>query len=296
MAYNEDEARSLVIEAGHRLLESGLIARTWGNISARISDTEFIITPSGRAYESLRPEELVKCKIADCSYEGTIKPSSEKGIHADGYRLRPECDFIIHTHQFYATVVGVLGADIREPHIPCAGYGMPSTGRLRKAVAAAVEANPDSKAILMTRHGAVCLGNDFEDAFRIADELETTCRSIYMESCGDSAGHELETISKGMKTLHPPIDDLAQIAGATIRCIGPDASEADIKRALKGRNAVLMAGREPICTGDDSEAVRMLLEKGCAAAVFAGTLKGLSYPDALLQRVIYVRKYSKRKA
>ena len=34
MAYELQEARELVIRAGLELLESGLIARTWGNISA----------------------------------------------------------------------------------------------------------------------------------------------------------------------------------------------------------------------------------------------------------------------
>ena len=65
MAYNENEARALVIRAGHLLTERGLIARTWGNISARISDSEFIITPSGLAYDTLRPEQLVRVSIAD---------------------------------------------------------------------------------------------------------------------------------------------------------------------------------------------------------------------------------------
>ncbi|MBR6512201.1 MAG: class II aldolase/adducin family protein, partial [Clostridia bacterium] len=47
MAYKINEAKALVIDAGKELLESGLIARTWGNVSARISDTQFVITPSG---------------------------------------------------------------------------------------------------------------------------------------------------------------------------------------------------------------------------------------------------------
>ena len=63
MYYSEAEARQLVVEAGHRLLENGLIARTWGNISARISDTHFIITPSGLAYETMKPEQLVKVLV-----------------------------------------------------------------------------------------------------------------------------------------------------------------------------------------------------------------------------------------
>ena len=58
MAYEIAEAKRLVIEAGKRLLETGLIARTWGNVSARISDTQFVITPSGRSYENLTPDEI----------------------------------------------------------------------------------------------------------------------------------------------------------------------------------------------------------------------------------------------
>ena len=34
MGYSETEARQLVIKAGYELVEKGLIARTWGNISA----------------------------------------------------------------------------------------------------------------------------------------------------------------------------------------------------------------------------------------------------------------------
>jgi len=120
MAYSEEEGKRLVIEAGHRLVEAGLIARTWGNISARISDTEFVITPSGMAYDALTPDKIVKVKIEDCSYEGEIKPSSEKGVHAEGYRLRPDVNFIVHTHQLLATAVSVTGETIAEANTP--GY------------------------------------------------------------------------------------------------------------------------------------------------------------------------------
>jgi len=53
------EAKETVIIAGKRLVESGLIARTWGNVSCRISDSHFVITPSGRDYVSLTPEALL---------------------------------------------------------------------------------------------------------------------------------------------------------------------------------------------------------------------------------------------
>jgi L-ribulose-5-phosphate 4-epimerase len=93
------KAKELVIEAGLKLVKSGLVARTWGNISARVSDTHFVITPKGRGYETLKPRDIVLLKISDCSYEGDIKPSSEKGIHAAVYRYRQDVNFVIHTQQ-----------------------------------------------------------------------------------------------------------------------------------------------------------------------------------------------------
>ena len=59
----ETAAREQVLEAGLRLVREGLIERTWGNISARVSDTAFVITPSGLPYGDLRPEQLAVVNI-----------------------------------------------------------------------------------------------------------------------------------------------------------------------------------------------------------------------------------------
>lgn len=186
MAYSLNEAKEIVVEAGKKLVEEGLIARTWGNVSARISDTQFVITPSGRAYETLTADEIVVVNIDDCSYSGDIKPSSEKGIHADAYKLRPEVNFVIHTHQVKASVIGATGLSVENvPEkyrtlagdcIPVASYGMPSTDKLRNAVKTAYEEYPDVKAFMMMHHGAVCLGKDYDEAFAISQALEDICQ------------------------------------------------------------------------------------------------------------------------
>lgn len=189
-----DIAKELVISAGKMLAKSGLIARTWGNISARISDEKFVVTPSGLAYETLTPEQIVVVNIADCSYEGNIKPSSEKGIHADTYKLRPDVNFIIHTHQVMASVLSIEGRDI-EVHrdkyriilgeiVPCAAYGMSTTNKLRKRVAEIVCNYPDCRAVLMKYHGTICMGNSLENAFEIATTLEKMAQEVYESVCG----------------------------------------------------------------------------------------------------------------
>ncbi len=198
MAYEINEAKALVVEAGKKLVENGLIARTWGNVSARISDTQFVITPSGKPYETLTPEEIVVVNIDDCEYEGDIKPSSEKGIHADAYRLRPEVNFVIHTHQIYASALSTSSRGVPEvpyrmlstlgPVVPVADYGMPSTDTLRKGVEAAYINYPNSTAIIMKHHGAVCLGKDMAHAFKVAEVLEDTCKKEVGKICMEVSG------------------------------------------------------------------------------------------------------------
>ena len=184
------QAKELVIKAGKELIASGLIARTWGNISCRISDTQFVITPSGRAYETLTPEEIVLLNIEDLEYEGDIKPSSEKGIHAACYKLRPEIGFVIHTHQVNASIVSALGMDINHvegenaeiigDNIPIASYGLPGTKKLRKGVIEAITRS-DAKAAVMAHHGAVCMGVDYDDAFNVAKRLEDVCEQFVLD-------------------------------------------------------------------------------------------------------------------
>lgn len=192
MNYDLQTARELVIKAGLELKRTGLIARTWGNISARISDTQFVITPSGRDYESLTSEDIVITNIADCSYEGHIRPSSEKWIHAAAYAQRPNVSFVIHTHQNYASALSVLGRVIPNvraygmhagavlgPAIPCAEYGRNGSMELRDHVAEVLRLYPKCRSLLLRNHGAHCLGTSYDDAFEIAHVLEDVCKTDY---------------------------------------------------------------------------------------------------------------------
>jgi len=255
MAYSEKEARELVLKAGLELIEKKLIARTWGNISARISDSEFIITPSGRAYEGLTEDDLVKVKIEDLSYQGDIKPSSEKGIHASSYALRKDVDFVIHTHQVYASAISTCARDF--DFAPNAGYGLPGTSKLWKKVEKCIKANPDKKAFLMQSHGALCVGNSYEDAFEVAMKLEEASKAEY---------EKLKVEVPEKRKIKPFIDDFAMIMGVNCRPM----------------------------IGEDAEAVQLICFKNAVAATCKGS-RPISFIDALLQSYVYKTKYSKLK-
>ena len=190
-------AKQTVIKAGKFLVKEGLIQRTWGNVSCRVNDTQFVITPSGMDYLSLTPEKIVLVNICDCTYEGDIKPSSEKGIHAECYKLRPQVNFVIHTHQTYASLVGLSGLDINGitgesaeiigNDVPVAAYGLPGTKALKKGVVAALKRST-SKAALMIHHGALCVGTDLDDAFKVANELEKVSKQRLLDRYTELTG------------------------------------------------------------------------------------------------------------
>ena len=211
--YSIDKARELVLKAGLELCEAGLVARTWGNISARVSDTQYVITPSGRAYDTLTKEDIVLVNIADGTYEGDVKPSGEKGVHAAVYELCPEMNFVIHTHQNYASALSILDREIsvaagescsendaetkasvdevRDSKcilgnvIPCAGYGMYATEQLVNNIKSQIKAHSDSKAVLMKYHGALCFGRDYDEAFAVAYELEKVSKNVFAKLCAE---------------------------------------------------------------------------------------------------------------
>lgn len=177
------EAKNKVCEAGRQLLKEGLVARTWGNVSIKVSDTQMVITPSGRKYDELTPDEMVLVDIYTLKYEGKLKPSSELKLHCEVYKTRPNINAVIHTHQMYASIVAAAQQDVvvlDEAHqkilgakiIKAAPYALPNTKKITVETAKAIET---SNAALMSNHGVVCIGKDLEDTFAVARTLEKAC-------------------------------------------------------------------------------------------------------------------------
>lgn len=246
------EAKLAVIEAGKQLVKCGLIARTWGNVSCRVSETHFVITPSGREYNALTPDDIVLVSIADCTYDGDVKPSSEKGIHAACYRLRPNCNFVIHTHQLYASMAGLAGLDIRVKDeksvailgsaIPSAAYGLPGTGKLKQGVTDAI-ARSDANAALMLHHGAVCLGTDMDNAFCVAQELETVCKNELLARYEQVTGEASDSFIS-----------LSNYIAQTLKCEN-DVKAQDIPAFMSEREGDTMLMTP--CAGGDSVRIRL---------------------------------------
>lgn len=177
-----NQAKDIVIKAGNELVEKGLIARTWGNVSQRIDENTMVITPSGRDYLSLTREDIVKVDINTLEYEGSIKPSSEKGIHAACYKNK-DVNFVIHTHQEYASIISGCrinnfeaddAYNLLNGQVLCAPYGLPSTKGLCENITNVLP-QVKGRALIMKNHGALCFGKDYKETFEAAAQLEAAC-------------------------------------------------------------------------------------------------------------------------
>jgi L-fuculose-phosphate aldolase len=186
---NLQELKTKVCDAGKMLLKEGLVARTWGNVSIKVNDTQMVITPSGRKYDELTPNEMVLVDIYTLKYEGNLKPSSELKLHCQIYKTKPEIGAVIHTHQMFGSIVAAAQVDVQvldENHqnilggkmIKAAPYALPNTKKITMATAKAIE---NSNAALMSNHGVVCIGKDLEHVFDVARTLEKACE-LFIES------------------------------------------------------------------------------------------------------------------
>lgn len=176
---DSDALRKEVVEAGRELVREGLVTRSWGNISVRVDTRHMLITPSGRTYEDLLPEDLVLMNFRTLKYEGEIKPSSEFRLHAEVYKQRKDLNAVVHTHQQNATTVAAAHkeippiiddmAQIIGPSVRVTKYTVAGT---RKFARQAAKAMKGRQAALLANHGALCAGRTLQEAFVVSQILE----------------------------------------------------------------------------------------------------------------------------
>jgi len=176
--------KTKVLEIGRKIIQTGLVAGTWGNISAWDSSRKgYWITPSGMDYLALSEEDLVLLSLENKVLEGERKPSSEYLLHTAIYQSRPGIQAIVHTHSAYATAHSVsrvalpgLVEDlvmIAGGEVEVAEYYLPGTTQLAQA---AVSALGEKNAVLLANHGLVGVGSSLEEALKVCQVVEKSAQ------------------------------------------------------------------------------------------------------------------------
>lgn len=185
----EPNLKALVMDATRTLFQAGYLSGSGGNVSVREDVREVLaITPSSTPYERVTEESICLVDFELNPVDCPTRPSVETAMHVAVYRNRLDVGAIVHTHQTYAKVHGLLG--LRIPpltdeqmttlgiEVAVVPYSVSGSTGLLEQVASAV-AN-GCNAYILESHGALVLGRDMDEALRNVVLLERVAEAHYL--------------------------------------------------------------------------------------------------------------------
>lgn len=187
----EAETRDLLVKLAASLFARGFSVGSAGNISTRLNDGGYLITPTNSSLGSLVAERISKLD-ADFQHVGGDKPSKEVFMHRAFYTARDDAGAVVHLHSTQATSVSCLpDVDRSNPIPPLTPYFVMRVGRrmpiveyyrpgdpaMEPAIHAAAR---DARAVLLANHGPVVSGKTLTDAVYAAEELEEAAKLYLM--------------------------------------------------------------------------------------------------------------------
>ena len=183
-----DKPETAVLDAAKDMLRRGLVEGTAGNISARRSDGNIVITPSSVDYRDMQLEDLVLVDPEGSVLQATDgrAPSSEMKLHLACYQAFDDIGSVIHSHPVWATMFAIahepIPACIDEFAVYCGGdvrctdyaaSGTPEVG------ANAVKALEGRGAALIANHGLVAVGPRPDKVLHITALVERTAQIVW---------------------------------------------------------------------------------------------------------------------
>jgi len=179
-----ESERGEVIKAALKLDRYGLIALSGGNVSMRVSSGEILVTPSGMIYEDMAPQDVLIVDLEGKILDGVRAASVDTGALLYIYRHMPKVNAIIHTHQPYATAVGLVADEL-----PCCVTTLPNAtkGAVKVCPFASaasidmgiqtVENAGDQLAVILKNHGVISLGESLKQALYACVYLEEAAKT-----------------------------------------------------------------------------------------------------------------------
>ncbi len=178
------QLRQEIVRVCRMLHQKNYLAGTDGNVSVRLGD-QVLVTPSGVNKGMMEEDQVITVDLKGRLLAGTGRPTSELRMHLLVYELRPEAGAVVHAHLPYATACTLAGISLLEPilpevvitlkGIPTAAYATPGTEEVPKAIRDFIQ---EFDAILLSRHGAITVGQDVMDAYNKMEKLEHTARVV----------------------------------------------------------------------------------------------------------------------
>ena len=179
-----EKEKAELIKTDIKLDRYGLIALGGGNVSLRMSTGEILMSPSGMVYEDLVPEDVVVMDIDGGILEGERRPSSDVEALLFILREMPEVNAVIHTHQPYATGIGLVEdefvcnlttlANAARGSVTVAPYSAPNSLLMGQNT---VNYLNGKLAVILKHHGVVSVGDSLKQALYACVYLEEAAKA-----------------------------------------------------------------------------------------------------------------------
>jgi len=178
--------REEICHFGRSLFERGLTPGSSGNISVRLDDGGWLVTPTDSSLGFLDPAQLSHLDVKGGLVSGK-KPTKEIPLHAALYETRHSARAIVHLHSTHAVALSMLPEiDPRSVLPPLTAYYLMRAGNTAlvpyyrpgdPAVVGAIRGLAGKySSILLANHGPVVAGDTLEAAVFATEELEQTAR------------------------------------------------------------------------------------------------------------------------
>ncbi len=182
----ESKLRDDICRLGRSLFERGLTPGSSGNISVRLDDGGWLVTPTNASLGSLDPVRIARLN-ADQRLISGDPPTKEIPLHAALYDTRAAAKAVVHLHSTHSVAVSMLpGVDPRAVLPPMTPYYLMKCGATALVpyfrpgdpdVADAIKGLAGKYAsVLLANHGPVVAGDTLEAAVYAMEELEETAR------------------------------------------------------------------------------------------------------------------------
>lgn len=173
---------------GARLVGSGLVVGSGGNLSARLPGADVCwISASGTWLDALDPAVFSAVRIADGTVVGGHpRPSSEVPLHLAAYTARPDVNAIVHVHPQTSVLLAALGhriALMTTDHVyyvrevAVTAWQPPGSPELAATAGAAVADGVNC--VVLGNHGCSVVADSVELAHKRAVNLEEAARLTY---------------------------------------------------------------------------------------------------------------------
>ena len=187
---DETRIRDEICRVGASLFDRGLTAGSSGNISVRLADGGWLMTPTNISLGALDPARLSRLDANGQLMAGDA-PTKEAFLHLSMYGERKDARAVVHLHSSHATAVSIL-RDVdpndvlpaltayyvmRVGRLPLVPYFAPGDPDLAHAVRALAGRH---HAVLLANHGPVVAGTSLANAQYATEELEETAKLFLM--------------------------------------------------------------------------------------------------------------------